>query len=104
MTYETVFLDLRGKEHLKPEHVALNPNGRIPTLVDHHNGDFTIWYVDDTDALYAICDARCRESDAIMYYLVDKYDKEHKLTPTTENDKYTYLQWLFFQSSGQGCV
>ena len=44
----------------------------------------------------------CRESDAILTYLVDKYDPEHKISASTEADKYHQLQWLFFQASGQG--
>ncbi len=43
-----------------------------------------------------------RESNAIMIYLVDKYDPEHKISAAETNDKYHQLQWLFFQASGQG--
>ena len=43
-----------------------------------------------------------RESDAILVYLVDKYDPEHKISAVSEEDKYHQLQWLFFQASGQG--
>ena len=44
----------------------------------------------------------CRESDAILTYLVDKYDPAHKVSAASEGDKYHQLQWLFFQASGQG--
>ena len=67
--------------------MALNPNGRIPTLVDHANGDFVVW-----------------ESDAIVLYLVDRYDKARRLSVEDENGRAEVVQWLFFQSSGQGCV
>ena len=87
LTYESKFLDFMKGEQKGPEHTQFNPNGRIPTLIDHTNGDFAIW-----------------ESDAIMFYLVERYDKEKKLTVTDEKDKATLLQWLFFQSSGQGYV
>ena len=43
-----------------------------------------------------------RESDAILLYLVERYDPEHKISAATEAEKYQQLQWLFFQSSGQG--
>lgn len=43
-----------------------------------------------------------RESCAILAYLVDKYDPEHKISASTEADKAKQLQWLFFQASGQG--
>ena len=38
-----------------------------------------------------------------MEYLVDKYDKDHKIS-STGPDKYIELQWLAFQVSGQGYV
>ena len=42
-----------------------------------------------------------RESNAIIQYLVDKYDKD--LTISVDGDeKYKQLQWLYFQASGQG--
>ena len=43
-----------------------------------------------------------RESDAILTYLVEKYDTEHKISAASGEDKYSQLQWLFFQASGQG--
>ena len=43
-----------------------------------------------------------RESNAILTYLVDKYDPEHKISASNDADKYHQLQYLFFQSSGQG--
>ncbi|KAI0698195.1 thioredoxin-like protein [Cerioporus squamosus] len=61
LSYHSVYLDFGKKEQKGSEHTQYNPNGRIPTLIDHHNGDFVIW-----------------ESNAILLYLVDKYDKEHK--------------------------
>ena len=89
-------------EHKANEHVKLNPNGRIPSalshqnrtgndadeqtaLVDHKNGDFVVW-----------------ESNAIILYLVDKYDQGNKISAGEGAEKYQQLMWLFFQSSGQG--
>ncbi|KAI0360537.1 glutathione S-transferase C-terminal-like protein [Trametes cingulata] len=85
LDFETVVVDIRKDEHKKPEYLKLNPNGRLPALVDHNNNDFVIW-----------------ESDAILLYLVDKYDPEHKLSVADAEEKYKLLQWLFFQASGQG--
>ncbi len=87
LSYEPVYLVFEKGEHKAPEYTKYNPNGRIPTLIDHHNGDFVIW-----------------ESGAILLYLVDKYDKEKRLTVTDEKDRYSLIQWLFFQASGQGYV
>ncbi|RPD62373.1 glutathione S-transferase C-terminal-like protein [Lentinus tigrinus ALCF2SS1-7] len=85
LSYETIYLDLYKEESKSPEFLKVNPNGRIPALIDHKNDDFVIW-----------------ESDAIMLYLVDKYDTEHKISAAETNGKYHQLQWLFFQASGQG--
>ena len=43
-----------------------------------------------------------RESNAVLLYIIEKYDKEHKLSVTEANEKFALLQWLFFQASGQG--
>ncbi|OSD01270.1 glutathione transferase Ure2p class [Trametes coccinea BRFM310] len=85
LTYESKYLDFAKGEHKGPEHTKLNPNGRIPTLIDHQNNDFVIW-----------------ESNAILLYLIEKHDKDNKLGVSNEADKYKLLQWLFFQASGQG--
>ncbi|PCH40716.1 glutathione S-transferase C-terminal-like protein [Wolfiporia cocos MD-104 SS10] len=85
LTYESKYLDFSKNEHVSPEHLALNPNGRIPTIIDHANNDFVVW-----------------ESNAILVYLVDKYDTSHKISVEKYEDKIVQLQWLFFQASGQG--
>ncbi|EJF62121.1 thioredoxin-like protein [Dichomitus squalens LYAD-421 SS1] len=72
LTYESVYLVFDKLEHKSPEYTQLNPNGRIPALVDHKNGDFVIW-----------------ESDALLLYLVDKYDTEKRLTVTDEKERYS---------------
>ncbi|THH21379.1 hypothetical protein EUX98_g8394 [Antrodiella citrinella] len=84
LDYETKFLNTK-EEYKSPEYLKLNPNGRLPTLVDHKNNDYTVW-----------------ESAAILLYLVDKYDTKKKHTVTKDKDKYHIYQWLFFQMSGQG--
>lgn len=43
LSYESVYLDFDKKEQKAPAHTQLNPNGRIPTLVDHEVGDFVVW-------------------------------------------------------------
>ena len=62
----------------------LNPNGRLPTIQDPNTG-ITLW-----------------ETGAIIKYLIDTYDKDHKLSFDTTPEKYLADQWLFFQVSGQG--
>ncbi|KAH9919700.1 glutathione S-transferase [Fomitopsis serialis] len=41
-------------------------------------------------------------SAAIIAYLVDKYDPEHKVSVGDPSEKWQQLQWLIFQASGQG--
>jgi glutathione S-transferase len=64
--------------------VAVNPNGRVPAVIDPNN-NITVW-----------------ESGAIIEYLVDTYDKEGKLTVTSLASKWQLKQYLHFQMSGQG--
>ena len=43
LTYESVYLDFQKGEQKAPDYVKINPNGRIPAIIDHHNNDFTVW-------------------------------------------------------------
>ncbi|KAL2004693.1 hypothetical protein VTN00DRAFT_3221 [Thermoascus crustaceus] len=81
--YESVYIPL---DELKtPIYESINPNGRLPAIEDPNTG-LTIW-----------------ESGAIVQYLVETYDKGHKLSfPAGTAEAYHTLQWLFFQVSGQG--
>ena len=45
LTYESIYLDFNKLEQKAPEYTQYNPNGRIPTLIDHKNNDFTVWSV-----------------------------------------------------------
>ena len=45
LTYENKWVNLQDGEHKAPEYTKLNPNGRIPALVDHYYNDFVVWYV-----------------------------------------------------------
>lgn len=57
-----------------PDYLALNPNGRIPTIRD---GKFVLW-----------------ESNAIVRYLCRKYDKTNHLLPSTEEFYALADQWM----------
>lgn len=80
--YEVVNIDWDEAEN--PAFVVINPNSRIPALTDPNNsisGGFTIW-----------------ESGAIIEYLVDRYDKNNKISfETGSDDYYRAKQWLHFQ-------
>ena len=42
------------------------------------------------------------ETGAIIEYLIENYDKDHKISYTTKRERYLTSQWLYFQASGQG--
>ena len=73
LPYELERFELGQKEMRSPEYTRLNPNGRVPTLVD---GEITI-----------------TESTAIAQYLAMKHAPELVLGPTAA-DFAAYLQWL----------
>ncbi|OJT13983.1 Glutathione S-transferase 2 [Trametes pubescens] len=85
LDYHSVYLAFDKGEQKSPEYTKYNPNGRIPTLIDHKNNDFVVW-----------------ESGAIITYLAEKYDPEGKISAKGFEEKMKQLQWLFFQASGQG--
>jgi len=43
LKYEPVYLDFKKGEHKASDYLKINPNGRVPTIIDHHNNDFTVW-------------------------------------------------------------
>jgi len=43
LTHESAYLDFSKKEQKAPEILKINPNGRIPAILDHHNDDFIVW-------------------------------------------------------------
>jgi len=86
LKYETKYLDFQAGEQKAPEHTKFNPNGRIPTIIDHDNNDFVLW-----------------ESNSIIKYLVDRYDKDNKIHfAFGSREYYETDQFMNFQASGQG--
>ncbi|KAI9663103.1 MAG: glutathione S- transferase, nitrogen catabolite repression regulator [Bathelium mastoideum] len=82
LPYENKFLEFGDMK--KEPYTLVNPNGRVPAIEDPNTG-FKLF-----------------ESGAIVEYLVEKYDKNNKLTYTSEPEKYLTKSWAFFQISGQG--
>jgi GST-like protein len=75
-------IDMGKQEQKEPEFLAMNPNGRIPVIVDHDNGDFVVF-----------------ESGAILLYLAEKTGQ---LLPEEEKARSQVIQWLMFQMGGIG--
>jgi GST-like protein len=75
-------LDLSRGDQKQPEYVRLNPNARIPTIVDRDNDNFVVF-----------------ESGAILIYLAEKCSK---FLPADVKGCSTVIQWLMFQMGGVG--
>lgn len=82
LDYRVHAFDLMSLEQKKPEFLAINPNGRIPAIVDTDNDDFQVF-----------------ESGAILMYLAEKTGK---LLPADPKARSQVIQWLMFQMSGVG--
>jgi len=61
-----------------PEYLQLNPNGQIPVVLD---GDLVLW-----------------QSNSIIRYLANAYDKEHQLYPTQAKERFFVDQWIDWQA------
>ena len=82
LEYTTHAINLQKGEQKTKEFLAMNPNGRIPVIVDRDNDDLAIF-----------------ESGAIMIYLAEKTGK---LLPQDAHQKSVTIQWLMFQMGGIG--
>jgi GST-like protein len=79
----TVFnLDLSNLDQKKPEFLRINPNGRVPAIVDRDEGDFAVF-----------------ESGAILIYLAEKTGR---LMPLDRKGRSLVIQWLMFQMANVG--
>ena len=82
LAYELNVLDFASAEQKQPSFLAINPNGRIPAIVDHENDHFAVF-----------------ESGAILFYLAQKTGK---LWPSEPKAASVAMQWLMFQMSAVG--
>jgi GST-like protein len=80
LPYEPIPVDARKGDQHKPEFLAVNPNAKVPAIVD---GDVTVF-----------------DSNAILLYLADKTGKF--LPPKGDKLRGELLSWLMFVASGIG--
>ena len=82
LPYNLKPIDITSGVQKTPDYVAINPNGRIPAIVDHDAGGFAVF-----------------ESGAIMLYLAEKTGR---LIPADAKGRSEVIQWLMFQMGGLG--
>ena len=80
--YNVHVVNLQAGDQKKEEFLKLNPNGRIPVIVDTENNNLPIM-----------------ESGAQLIYLAEKADK---LLPSETTARSKVMQWLMFQMGGIG--
>jgi GST-like protein len=82
LPYTAHIMNLSALEQKQPAFTAINPNGRIPAIVDHDESDFPVF-----------------ESGAILIYLAEKAGK---LIPADRLGRSRITQWVVWQMAGLG--
>lgn len=82
LPYNLKPIDINAGIQRSPEYLAINPNGRIPAIIDHSANGLSVF-----------------ESGAIMIYLAEKTGE---LLPTDTIGRTKVIQWLMFQMGGLG--
>jgi GST-like protein len=85
LPYEPHFINIGQNETWTPEYLALNPNGKIPSIIDPDGPG--------GKALPLF------ESGAILLYLAEKTGK---FLPSDPARRYETIQWVFFQMAAVG--
>lgn len=86
LEYEVHSLALDEREQKQDWYLDINPNGRIPAIVDHRNDDFAVF-----------------ESGAILIYLADKTGRFlPQVSAQNGQARSRVIQWLMFQMGGLG--
>ena len=86
LDYTEFPIDIRKGDQKTPDYLAMNPNGKIPVIVDHDGpggGDYVVF-----------------ESGAILMYLAEKTGSD--LLPAEPRARMDTIQWLMFQMGGIG--
>ncbi|MCW8970383.1 MAG: glutathione S-transferase N-terminal domain-containing protein, partial [Rhodospirillales bacterium] len=86
LPYKVHVIDIKKGMQMAPEFIAINPNNKIPAIVDWEGpggGPYTVF-----------------ESGAILMYLAEKTGSD--LLPTNMRARFDTIQWLMFQMGGLG--
>jgi GSH-dependent disulfide-bond oxidoreductase len=85
LPYEVHPINIAKGDQLKPEYLAINPNNKIPSIIDNDGpGGKPL---------------KLFESGAILMYLAEKTGK---FLPQEMAQRYEVIQWLMFQMGGVG--
>jgi GSH-dependent disulfide-bond oxidoreductase len=85
LQYKLHVLDLERRQQKENWYLKINPNGRIPAIMDHIGADkFAVF-----------------ESGAILIYLAEKTGR---LLPADARGRSEVIQWLIFQMAGVGPI
>ena len=82
LDYSVHALELSANDQKSPDYLAINPNRRIPAIIDRSTDDFAVF-----------------ESGAILIYLAEKTGL---FLPTDMKNRSEVIQWLMFQMAGIG--
>src|SRR5688572_23089164 len=85
LPYNVHPINIGKDDQFRPEFIAINPNSKIPAIVDPDGPEGQ--------------PISMMESGAILVYLAEKTGK---LLPPTKRARYVALQWLMFQMGGVG--
>ncbi|NUN06362.1 MAG: glutathione S-transferase N-terminal domain-containing protein [Bdellovibrio sp.] len=85
LEYKEHLIDLTANQQKEPGFLAMNPNGKIPVIVDHEGATKTA----------------ISESAAILYYLAEKHGQ---FIGKTLQEKTVTMQWVMFQMSAIGPI
>lgn len=87
LPYRVHPIDIGKGDQFKPEYVAINPNSKIPAIVDPDGPAGT--------------PLRMMESGAILIYLAERTGR---FLPQAGSARYAALEWLMFQMGGVGPI
>ncbi|MGA8260609.1 MAG: glutathione S-transferase N-terminal domain-containing protein [Arenicellales bacterium] len=91
LEYNTILVSLSKGEQFSPEFLAVNPNGKMPAIVDHDTGGAPV---------------RVFESGAILLYLADKTGRfaPPEASVVSSAARRELMEWLFWQVGNQGPI